>query len=117
MAGGDIPLEEVDALAESIARKLKLGLIDSASAELTVFLNQLIAPRTGKETGAGAGIDPAVVKTLMERITMEEEAAKRALDLAATATSPLAKMILKQMAVDSMRHADILTALVHVFSL
>jgi hypothetical protein len=110
---GDISVEEIDALAERIARKISLGMIDSASTELTVFLNQLIAPRISQELRAGAGIDASVIKSLMDRITLEEEAAKRALELSTSASSQLAKMVLKQMAVDSMRHADILATLIH----
>ncbi|MEM0483065.1 MAG: hypothetical protein QXM16_09325 [Nitrososphaerota archaeon] len=111
---GDLSVEEIDSLAERIARKISLGMIDSASTELTVFLNQLIAPRVSQELRVGAAIDASVIKSLMERITLEDEAAKRALELSTSASSQLAKMVLKQMAVDSMRHADILATLIHI---
>ncbi|GBC71918.1 hypothetical protein HRbin02_01707 [Candidatus Calditenuaceae archaeon HR02] len=114
LSTGGISVVEIDALADRIARKISLGMIDSASTEFTVFLNQLIAPRMPQEFRAGAGIDTSVIKSLMDRITLEEEAAKRALELSTSANSQLSKMVLKQMAVDSMRHADILATLIHI---
>lgn len=114
LPAGGVSAVEIDALAERIARKIALGMIDSATTEFTAFLNQLIAPRMSQELGAGVRIDTSVIKSLMDRITLEEEAAKRALELSTSASSQLAKMVLKQMAVDSMRHADILATLIHI---
>jgi len=104
---------EVEMLAERLARKISLGMLDSATTEFSSFINSLIVPQTTHALAKEAGVDASVIKTLMDRLTLEEEAAKRALELSASVTSQLAKMVLKQMAVDSMRHADILSALIH----
>jgi hypothetical protein len=50
-----------------------------------------------------------VVRSLKARMVLEEEAARKALELSSKVTSPLAKLLLKQMAVDSLRHADIIS--------
>jgi len=108
------PLDgEVEALAERLARKISLGLLDSASSELEVFLHQLMSAGKAGEGGRAHGTDRAALKILMDRLVLEEEAAHRALELSSSASSQFAKMVLKQLAVDSMRHADILAAIIH----
>lgn len=106
--------EGVDRLAERMARKISLGMIDSASTELSIFLQNLVAPQTAQKASVSGYPERSLIQTLIDRLSLEEEAAKRALELSVNASSQLTKMVLKQMAVDSMRHADILMALVHI---
>jgi len=100
---------ELDSLAENIARKVELGLLEAAKSELQSFLNQLISPRIERAMRLEiTGLEEAV-RSLKARMVLEEEAARKALELSSKVTSPLAKLLLKQMAVDSLRHADIIS--------
>jgi rubrerythrin len=47
----------------------------------------------------------------LKRIELEERSAAKALELASKSDDPLLSMLLRQIASDSMRHADILTTL------
>ncbi|MCS7145951.1 MAG: hypothetical protein RMJ28_02625 [Nitrososphaerota archaeon] len=106
--------EKIEELAGRIARKISLGMLDSASAELNLLLNQLMLSRAAQGQRVESRVHKSVIEALLDRVTLEEEAAKRALELSSSASSQLAKMVLKQMAVDSMRHADILSTLIHI---
>ncbi|MEM4180860.1 MAG: helix-turn-helix domain-containing protein, partial [Nitrososphaerota archaeon] len=109
-----LKMEDIDRLVERMARKISLGMTDSASTELSMFLRLLVAHRHPQETEVGGVEDKGLIQALIERLSLEEEAAKRALELSVKANSHLTKMVLKQMAVDSIRHADILTTLLHI---
>jgi rubrerythrin len=56
-------------------------------------------------------LDDSVRFRVLKRIELEERSAAKALELASKGDDPLLSVLLRQIASDSMRHADILTTL------
>jgi predicted transcriptional regulator len=110
---GDAKLvEEIESLAARVARKIELGLVEAAASEVQAYLNQLISPKPAQPQQIdGSGLEE-IINSLRSRMELEEEAARKSLELSSRATSPLAKLLLKQMAVDSLRHADIINMVI-----
>jgi len=87
----------VDAIAEG-GRSGVLDLTDLAQAVKNAF-----------ETPSRAKAD--VTLLIMERIKLEQETAVRSMALAYRSANPLARSLFMQIAMDSMRHAEILTTI------
>lgn len=104
--------EEIEGLAARVARKIELGLVEAAASEVQAYLNQLISPKPAQPQQIEGSLLEEIINSLRSRMELEEEAARKALELSSRATSPLAKLLLKQMAVDSLRHADIINMVI-----
>jgi predicted transcriptional regulator len=110
---GDAKLvEEIESLAARVARKIELGLVEAAASEVQAYLNQLISPKPAQPQQTDGSRLEEIINSLRSRMELEEEAARKSLELSSRATSPLAKLLLKQMAVDSLRHADIINMVI-----
>ncbi|MGC8583647.1 MAG: transcriptional regulator [Thermoproteus sp.] len=92
----------VDAFAEG-GRSAVLDLTDLAQAVRNAF-----------EAPSRAEAD--VTLLIMERIKLEQETANRSMALAYRSANPLARALFMQIAMDSLRHAEILTTILDYLS-
>ncbi len=92
----------VDAIAEG-GSKAVLDLTDLAQAVRNLF-----------EAPITAGAD--VMLLIMERVRLEQETANRSMALAYKAANPLVRSLFMQIAMDSLRHAEILTTILDYLS-
>lgn len=92
----------VDAVAEG-GRKAVLDLTDLAQAVRNIF-----------EAPSVAGAD--ITLLIMERVKLEQETANRSMALAYKAANPLVRSLFMQIALDSLRHAEILTTILDYLS-
>ena len=99
----------VEVFSEEVAKGIRFGLTRSWSEEVEELVMGLIRER--KASGDRRPLDDSVRLKILKRIELEERSAARALELASKSVDPLVSMLLRQIASDSIRHADILMSL------
>ncbi len=99
----------IEVFSEEVAKGIRFGLTRSWREEVEELAMGLMRER--KVSGQQRPLDEAVRLRILKRIELEERSAAKALELASRSEDPLLSMLLRQIASDSMRHADILTSL------
>jgi predicted transcriptional regulator/rubrerythrin len=99
----------IEVFSEEVAKGIRFGLTRSWSGEVEELAMGLL--REMKASPHQRPLDDSVRFKVLKRIELEERSAAKALELASKGDDPLLSMLLRQIASDSMRHADILTTL------
>jgi predicted transcriptional regulator/rubrerythrin len=99
----------IEVFSEEVAKGIRFGLTRSWSREVEELAMGLM--REMKASARQRPLDDSVRFRILKRIELEERSAAKALELASKGDDPLLSMLLRQIASDSMRHADILTSL------
>ncbi len=102
----------IEVFSEEIAKGIRFGLTRSWSAEVEELAVSLM--REMKGSVDRKTLDDSVRLKILKRIELEERSAAKALELASKSEDHLLSMILRQIASDSMRHAEILSSLMRV---
>ncbi|MDW8042919.1 MAG: hypothetical protein RMJ30_01595 [Nitrososphaerota archaeon] len=96
--------------AESMARRHRLGVAVEASREVSELANRLYSVIAGERAAGGAGVlSEETLSSIAERIRLEEAVARRVLEVMNRVRDAAVQQVLRQIAVDSLRHAEILT--------
>ncbi|MEN3047886.1 MAG: hypothetical protein ABDH63_03790 [Candidatus Caldarchaeales archaeon] len=96
--------------AESMARRHRLGVAVDASREVSELANRLYSVIAGGRAAGGAGgLSEEALSSIAERIRFEEAVARRVLEVMNRVRNVAVQQVLRQIAVDSLRHAEILT--------
>lgn len=102
----------IDALADKVMQRMKAGTGDGLRmAELIEAAEQMLIVGRGsgvlEETSRGR--DSKVVEILRQRLQLEMKASERCLESAMRFDDQYAKLLLRMIAGDSMRHADVVS--------
>lgn len=101
----------VSSYAENLFNRYRLGIPIDSSRELSglaVEIMRLLTGETVKEKKK-LELEGELMDVVMRRIKLEELAAKKALDIASKTNDEVVRSVLRQIASDSLRHAEILT--------
>ncbi|MEM2042967.1 MAG: hypothetical protein QW410_06430 [Nitrososphaerota archaeon] len=99
----------IEVFSEEIAKGIRYGLRGSWGTEVEELAMSLLREMKGFERPRA--LEDATRLSLLRRIELEEKSAAKALELASRTGDPLVSMLLRQIASDSMRHADIISTL------
>ncbi|MCS7142263.1 MAG: hypothetical protein NZ920_00495 [Aigarchaeota archaeon] len=100
----------LDSRVEDLAQRFKLKVPIDTSRELSELSIEVFRMLKGEPMSREeVTLKGDVLEMIAERVKLEELAAKRALDVASRTTDELLKSALRQIATDSLRHAEILT--------
>lgn len=102
-------------LAEKLAKRMRGGLEGLQSIELLEASNQLLVLHSGRKmlekTSRGAEHGEAL-GILKERLSLELAASEKYLELANRVEDDYVKLVLRMIASDSMRHADVVSQVI-----
>ena len=102
----------IDPLAERVAKRIRTGMGGLETIELLEAANQLKVVSSGKtrlQTPAREGERNESLKILRMRLGIELAASEKYLELANKANDDYLKLLLRMIASDSMRHADVVS--------
>lgn len=109
----DPALHIIKLFAENVARRARLGVEVFAGPELTELVMEVSKVMRGlAPLGRDEGQKTTIIKALVERLRLEELAARKALEVASKSGDELVRSMLRQIATDSLRHADIVSTLI-----
>ena len=117
-AGEDLPKVEelVEPLAESVVRRARSGMGPIQMVELLETARHILVFRTGSGLVQSRPEEPqgdaASLAVLRERLQLELAAAEQYLQLANRTTDDYAKLLLRMIASDSTRHADVVSQVI-----
>ncbi len=107
-------VDQIDALAEKAAHKIRSGTGPLEIVELLDAGYQLLSATKGQrilERGVETTKEREQIGLLRERLQLELKAAQKCLDLASRTRDDCNKLLLRMIASDSIRHADIVSQL------
>jgi predicted transcriptional regulator/rubrerythrin len=105
----------LDALAEKAARRVRSNLGSIEMAEIMDVIYQISAASSGEEllqSSAGGPEHREALKLLKERLQLELIAAQRCLELTSKINDEYSKLLLRMIASDSIRHADVVSQVI-----
>ncbi|MCS7117368.1 MAG: hypothetical protein NZ957_01095 [Thaumarchaeota archaeon] len=100
----------ISEVAESLARRYKLGVPFDASKEISELTTRAFSALYGGLPSTGrAPLSDQTLESLKDRIRFEEAVARRVLEVMNKVRNQAIQLVLRQIAADSLRHAEILT--------
>lgn len=105
----------IRALADKAAQRIRSATGPLRAAELLDTAYQMVSADRGRQVLEGAGrekIRSESLEILKQRLQVELKAAEKCLELANRARDDYAKLLLRMIASDSIRHADIVSQLI-----
>ena len=105
----------IDALAEKAAQRINGNTEPMSTVELLDVAHQILAVTSGEKmlgTRPESGRKSKSVPILKARLQLELKAAQKCLDLANRAKDDYTRLLLRMVASDSIRHADIVSQIV-----
>lgn len=105
----------LNALVEKTARRIRSNLGAIEMAELVDVVYQISAANSGQELlkeGLAKPEQAAALKLLRERLQLELVAAQRCLELTNRINDEYSKLLLRMIASDSIRHADVVSQVI-----
>ena len=105
----------IDALAEKGAQRIKANMEPISTVELLDIAHQILTVTSGERMLATKPENrkkSESIVILKERLQLELKAAQRCLDLANRAKDEYSRLLLRMVASDSIRHADIVSQIV-----
>ncbi|MCS7095397.1 MAG: hypothetical protein NZ988_06310 [Thaumarchaeota archaeon] len=100
----------ISEVAESMARRYRLGVSIDASKEISDLTNKMYgALYGGAASTKGVLLSDETLESLRSRIRFEEAVARRVLEVMNRVKNQAIQQVLRQIAADSLRHAEILT--------
>lgn len=103
------------ALMEKAARRIRSGGEAISMAELVDVVNQISAANSGQEllkSKVQSKEDEKALQLLRERLQLELVAAQRCLELTNRTSDEYSKLLLRMIASDSLRHADVVSQVI-----
>jgi len=105
----------LDALVEKAAKRIRSNLGPIGMAEIMDVIYQISAARSGQELLQSQSAKPEhreALKLLKERLQLELVAAQRCLELTNKINDEYSKLLLRMIASDSIRHADVVSQVI-----
>ena len=104
----------IDALADKAAQKIKGDMNPLSTVELLDVIHQILAVRNGEGILRSSSVSENVEKNesiavLKDRLQLELKAAQQCFSLANNARGDYTRLLLRMIATDSIRHADIIS--------
>jgi len=105
----------LDVLVEKAAKRIRSNLGPIGMAEIMDVIYQISAARSGQELLQSQSAKPEhreALKLLKERLQLELVAAQRCLELTNKINDEYSKLLLRMIASDSIRHADVVSQVI-----
>ena len=105
----------IDALADKAANRIKGGMAPLSTVELLDVIHQILAVSSGEgvlRSSAENGERNESLAALKDRLQLELAAAQQCFSLANNAKGDYTRLLMRMIATDSIRHADIISQII-----